>query len=55
MEEVAMSAGREVSMKDDDNILLIVDDPQEILDQQFRPHPIHLLNINMTIILIYII
>jgi hypothetical protein len=31
-------------------ILLIVGDPQGILDQQFRPHPIHLLK--MIIILI---
>jgi hypothetical protein len=40
MEEVATSAGREVSMKDDETILLIVGNPQGIFDQQFRPHPI---------------
>jgi hypothetical protein len=40
MEEVSASAGREVLMEADDNILLIVYDPQGIFDQQFRPHPI---------------
>jgi hypothetical protein len=34
-------------MEVDDNISLIVDDPQGILDQQLRLHPIHLLNNNI--------
>ena len=33
------------SMEVDDNILLIVRDPQGILDWQFIPGPIHLINI----------
>jgi hypothetical protein len=42
MEEVAMSACHEVLMEVDDNILRIVGDPRGILEQQLRPHPIHL-------------
>ncbi len=52
MEEVATSAGREVLMEVNDTILLIVDNPQGIFDQQFRPNPIHLLNISILIYLI---
>jgi hypothetical protein len=50
LEEVAVLAGRKVSMDVDDNFLLIVDDPQEILDQQLRRHPIHLLDIVIVLI-----
>ncbi len=41
MEEVAVHAGREVLMEVDDNILLIVGDPQGISVEQLRPHPNH--------------
>jgi hypothetical protein len=34
----------EVLMEVDDSILMIVDDPQRILDQQLGPRPIHSLN-----------
>ncbi len=47
-----MHAGREVLMEVDDNILLTVDGLQGILDQQFRPRSIHLLNILIIITLI---
>ncbi len=40
-------------MEVDDNISLILGDLQGILDKQLRPHPIHLLNINI-ILIIYI-
>jgi hypothetical protein len=50
IKEVAVCAGRKVSMEVDDNILLIVGDPQLIFDQQLGPRQIHLLN--TTIILI---
>jgi hypothetical protein len=33
-------AGHEVLMKVDENILMIVGDPQGILDDSFRPRPI---------------
>jgi hypothetical protein len=42
---VAICADHKVLMKIDDNISLTVCDAQGILDQQLRPHPIHLLNI----------
>jgi hypothetical protein len=32
-------------MEIDDNILLIAGNPQGILNQQLKPHPIHVLNI----------
>jgi hypothetical protein len=32
-------------MEADDYIIWIVGTPQGILDQQLRPHPVHLLNI----------
>jgi hypothetical protein len=54
LEEVAMRAGHEVLKEFDDNILLIVGDPQEILELQLRPHPIHLLNITTNVIIILI-
>jgi hypothetical protein len=50
LEEVAVRAGHEVSMKVDDNILLIVGDPQGILDQQLRTKQICILNIIIIII-----
>ncbi len=40
-----MHAGHKALVEVDDNILLIVDDPQGILDQKLRPRPINLLNI----------
>jgi hypothetical protein len=39
--KVPWIAGHEVLMKVDDNILLIVGNPQWIVDQPFKPHPIH--------------
>jgi hypothetical protein len=36
-------------MELDDSILLIVGDPQGILNWKLRPHPIHLLNIILSI------
>jgi hypothetical protein len=50
LEEVAVRVGRKVLMEVDDNILLIVSDPQGILDQQLRPHPSHLLKITINIL-----
>ncbi len=41
-----------VLKKDNDYILLIVGDPQEILEQHLRPRPIHLSNFIIFIILI---
>jgi hypothetical protein len=38
-----MRADHETLMEVDDNILLIVVDPQGILDEQLRTHPIHVL------------
>jgi hypothetical protein len=39
LEEVVVDVGRKVLMEAKDNVLLIVSDPQGILDQQLRPHP----------------
>jgi hypothetical protein len=47
LKEVLVHIGRKVMMEVDDNILLIVDDPQGILDEQLRLHPIHLLKNNI--------
>ena len=44
---VAICADHKVLMKIDDNISLTVCNAQGILDQQLRPHPIHLLNITV--------
>jgi hypothetical protein len=41
LEEVAVGAGYEVLVDIDDNDWLIVGDPQGVLDEQLRPHPIH--------------
>ncbi len=53
LEEVSVRAGHEVSMEVDDNISLIVEDPQGILEHQHRPRPIHLLN-TITLLINYI-
>jgi hypothetical protein len=37
LEEAIVHAGREVLVEVGDNILLIVGDPQKILDQHLRP------------------
>ncbi len=50
MEEIAVRSVPEVLMEVDDNVPLIVGDPQEILDQQLWPHPIPLLNIILILI-----
>jgi len=42
LEEVAVHAGHKVMIEVDDLIVMIVCDGQGILDQQLRPHPIHL-------------
>jgi len=47
LEKVALHTGQNVWMEVDDNILLIVFDPQGTLDQQLRPCPIHILNIKI--------
>jgi hypothetical protein len=49
-EEVAVCASHKVLMEVDDNILLIVVNPQGISNQQFCLYPIHLINIIITII-----
>jgi hypothetical protein len=48
MEEVTVHSGHKVLMEVD-NILLIVGNPQGILDKQLRPCPNHLLNFNISI------
>jgi hypothetical protein len=53
LEEVTVLAGQNVSTDIDDNIELIVDNPQGILGQQLLPQPMHYLNI--TLITIFII
>ncbi len=52
-EEVAVCAGRKVLMDVEDNTLLIVGDPQGILDQLLWSHPMRLLNIIIIIIVIH--
>ncbi len=47
LKEVLVRTGRKVMVEVTDNILLIVDDPLGILDQQLRLHPIQLLNNNI--------
>jgi hypothetical protein len=44
LEVVSVHVDYEVLMKVEENILLIVACPQEILDYQLRPCPINLLN-----------
>jgi hypothetical protein len=48
--EVGMDAGNKVLIDVDDNTLLAVGNPQLILDQQLKPHPIHLLIIIIILI-----
>ncbi len=49
-EEVIMRTGSKVLVDIGDTTALIVGDLQGILGQQFRPHPVHVLNIiNITI------
>jgi hypothetical protein len=43
MEVVPVRAGHEVLMEVDNNMLLIVGDPQGILEKHLKPHPINLL------------
>jgi hypothetical protein len=50
LEEAALRAGRKVLMEVDGNGTLTVGDPPGILGGQLRPHPIHTLNIIITII-----
>jgi hypothetical protein len=45
LEEVSAYAGHEAYQEVDGNIFLIDSDPQEILDQKLRPHPILSLNL----------
>jgi hypothetical protein len=51
LEEVCVHAGQKVLMVVD--ISLIIGDPQVILDQQFRPHPIDLVDIIIIISISY--
>ncbi len=53
LEEAAVHAGLKVLMEVDDNSSQIASDPQGILDQQRRPHPIHLIIIIIIILLTY--
>ncbi len=50
LEEVAVCAGHEIFVTVDDNNSLSVGDPRGILDQQFMPRPICLLNIVVKLI-----
>jgi hypothetical protein len=50
LEEIAVRPVPEVLMEVDDNVPLIVGDPQGILDQQLWPRPIPLLNIFIILI-----
>jgi hypothetical protein len=52
LEEVTMHADHKVFIEVDDNIALIVGDPQGILGQQLWPRSIDLLNIIMIILII---
>jgi hypothetical protein len=45
LEEVTLSLSHDILMEVDDNVLLIVGDPQGILDQHLRLCQIHFLNI----------
>jgi hypothetical protein len=50
LEDVPVRAGHKVLMEADDNILMIIGDPQGILDQQLRLRPINLLIIVILIL-----
>jgi hypothetical protein len=51
LEEVADYVGDKVLMEVDDNSAQNVADPQGILGQLLKPHPIHLLNIIIIILI----
>jgi hypothetical protein len=53
LEEAAVHAGLEVLMEVDDNSSQIVGDPHGILDQQLRPHPVHLIIIIIIMLITY--
>ncbi len=53
LEEIAMHAGYKVLSNVDIKSALILDDLQDILGQQLKPHPIHSLNIIVLILIIY--
>ncbi len=53
LEEVSVRAIQKVLMIIDDIILPIVGDPYRILDEQLRPHPIHLLNVIIILIILH--
>ncbi len=53
LEDVAVHAGRKVLMEVDKNSVRIVGNPQGILGQQLRPHPVHLLNIIAVLFICY--
>jgi hypothetical protein len=54
LEEVVVCAGHKVLMEVENDVFHIVDNPHGILAQQLRPHPIHLLDIYVIIILNYV-
>ncbi len=54
MEEVTVQAGHKVLMEAD-LFSLIVSDTRGILDQQLRPHPIHIPNLLNIILISFII
>jgi hypothetical protein len=54
LEEFAVHAGDKVLMEVDDDIWMIVDDPQGILDQHLWHHLIPLLNIIIIELIYYI-
>ncbi len=54
LKQVDASAGRELLMEVDDNILLNVGDPQGILNWELRHHQIYLLNVMIINLIKYI-
>ncbi len=54
VKEVTMEDDHKVLIGVDNNIWLIVVDPLGILDNEWRPHPIHLVNIVMPINIVII-
>ncbi len=55
LEEVAMRAYLKFLLNVYDNILMIIGDPQGILNEQLMPHPINLLNIITNLLYITIL
>jgi hypothetical protein len=55
MKDAAVCADHKVLVEVYNNSALIVGDPQGILGQQLRPHPIYLLNSIITLVLYKII